>query len=157
MNRERRNSLILAAVGLLALASGLVGYSGWGSRITAGKHAGVVAEAQRVVDAAQLWYARPALYDGGDRSFVGLDFRKLGLGAGGQVGNDNDNDNDKEGGMENRERTGRIWQQDGYQFELVNITDQTFDLLVRARDGSVWEARDIGFDTRVKLRRMGSK
>jgi len=128
---QRKTSYLLAAFGLFAIMTAVVGYSGWYERLTRNRDEAIVTEAERIIDAAQLWFARPVIYGGGDRSFVGLDFQRLGM--------------SDTAGVMTVERAGA-------KYELQNITANTFDLRVEAPDAMVWEARNIGFDTRPELK-----
>ena len=132
---KTRERLILTVVGIFALGTALLGYSGLYRAIVPRPDRELELECYRVIDAAQLWYVRPEAYGGGDRSFIGLDFHVIGL-------------SDKPGAV--------TWRGEHGGYAIENLRTDAFDLEAVSPDGTRLEARDIGFDTRpvlVKKRR----
>ena len=126
----KKDKIILIGFAILALGSGILGYSGLLKKLTADPYQELKLDAYRVIDGAQLWYIRPVMYGGGGRSFVGLNFKVLGL-------------TDDESLLE--------WKTSNGIFTFENVQQHTYRLVVIANDGSRFEARNLGFDSRVEL------
>lgn len=114
-------ALAVGAAGALGLA--LFGYGLLGGREASGERE-LRNEALEIVDRAQLWYLSPRDYGGGGRSFVGLDFRRLGL-------------EPDSGAVHHRGRFGSFTLEPG---------DQTFDLIAVSGGGVTLEFRGVEFD-----------
>ena len=160
-------SPVIFGAGILALALAFVGLMGWGTGIEPKSKSGFEEEMLRIIDAAQLWYSKPAQIGGGDRSFVGLDFKKLGLG-GQVVGTE----------IMKAENTMRTFDEISWRKEalirryllaikisgaqvlrgkyggygLENITAFTFDLVGQSAGGYRAEVREIQFDARPVIK-----
>ena len=97
-------------------------------------------ECYRIIDLAQLWHTRPVINGGGLKSFIGLDFQKIGLSCNPDTANPG---TDEESTQSYKTAHG--------QFHFENVRPHQFDLVARARDGTIFVARDVGFDSRVEL------
>ena len=124
--------VVLVGFAVLALATALLGYAGLWTRWTGDPQADLKLEAQRIIDYAQLYHARPPSSGGGGRTFVGLDFERIGLSP-------------EPGAL-----TVAI---NDVRYEFENIDPLTFDLVARAPDETTYAAREVGFDTRATVRR----
>ncbi len=129
---KRRERFILAIVGLFALGTALVGYSGLYRQLLPRHDRELELECYRVIDVTQLWFARPEAFGGGGRSFIGFDFHKIGL----------------------TDRPGAVtYQGEHADFAIENLRADAFDLIAVSTDGTRLESRNIGFDTRPALER----
>ena len=118
---------ILAIVGLFTVMTGTVGYGNLFRSSATDYDEAFRMECHQIIDTAQLWYARPNIYDGGGGSFIGLDGSKLGL-------------TDASNSL--------VWKGKSGTFYIENIRFHTFDLLAVKHNGDRLKIRNIGFDTR---------
>lgn len=123
-------------MGLLAILTAIFGYSGLYNKLTRDPYLDLTLECYYIIDQAQLWYSRPPAYQGGGRSFTGLDFHQLGL-------SDIPGTTDWRGGFGS--------------YSLTNIRLQSFDLRAIAIDNTEFSVEQIGFDTRPQLKMLNSK
>ena len=127
-----RDRIILLLLGVFALASVILGYSGLYDRLAVDHRHDLKREFYHIVDQAQLWYIRPLEYGGGGRSFVGLDFQKIGLA--------------NHPGM-------MTWNGECAHYTITDPRFDSFRLLADTPDGAVFETMNIRFDTRPELKR----
>ncbi len=130
MKKTKFENIALLFLALLALSTAILGYSGLLDRLTRDRYEDLKYEAHRIIDLAQLWYNRPQFYGGGGKSFEGLDFKDLGYA---------------------QEDSVTTLIHDLGVFELENITENSFDLAIKANDGAKFSAQDITFNKRVEI------
>jgi len=126
-----RTRIIILLVGLFAILASLLGYSGIFKAMTHDPYHELKQETWAVIDHAQLWFTRSKAYDGGSKSFIGLDFQKLRL-------------SDKAGSI--------TFQGKHAGFEISSLRRDSFDLIVRADDGTEFIVRQIRFDSVPELK-----
>ncbi|NQT35212.1 hypothetical protein HQ587_08480 [bacterium] len=129
----RRDRLIFVLVGLLAILTAIFGYSGLYDKLTRDPYLDLTHECYYIIDQAQLWYSRPPAYEGGGKSFTGLDFHQLGL-------------SDIPGTTD--------WCGEFGSYSLKNIHPQSFDLLATATDSTKFSVEHLRFDTRPQLKML---
>ncbi|MCF7811426.1 hypothetical protein K9N50_10615 [bacterium] len=125
-----RTRIIILIVGLFALLVALLGYSGAYNALTRDPYHDLKQETWAVIDQAQLWFNRSKAYDGGSKSFIGLDFKKLKL-------------SDKAGSI--------TFQGEHAKFEISNLRRDSFDLIVSASDETEFVVKQIRFDSIPEL------
>ena len=123
----KAQQIILTAVGLIALTTAILGYTGIWSKMTRDPYYQLKQEAYTAIDKAQLWYMRPKAAGGGGRSFMKLDFKQLGFEV---------------------ESEANYWNGNHGSIRLEMRRAYHFDMIIRANDGAVFSARDLSYDTR---------
>lgn len=114
---------------LFTLSTAILGYSGLFRRLTRDPHEDLKLESYRIIDYAQLWYSKPKAAGGGGRSFLEMDFRKIGV----------------------SDTVGVTLSAESGTFEFRNVRPFQFDLVAVSNDGTVFRAADLGYDTRPEL------
>jgi len=122
----------MTAISLVALYSALVGYSGLKAKLTTSPTAKAEARFVEIVEKAQYYYYRSARLGGGDGSFKGLDFARMGFNA-------------PPGVLE--------WTAPEGRFRLENLRRDTLDLTAKTPNGRL-EGRGIVADERAEVNRI---
>ncbi len=94
---------------------------------------GLRREFHEVIDKAQLWYSRPSVYGGGNKSFRNLDFQRLGY----------------------SEVPNRVtWKGKYADYMLTSTRSSSFDIIATSPNGERYESILIGFDTMPVIRKI---
>jgi len=125
--KAKAQLIILTTVGIAALATAMLGYTGIWSKLTTDPYYDVKQEAYSAIERAQLWYMRPLSSGGGGKSFMDLDFKVLGY----DVGADSN-----------------FWQGRYGALRLQKHRVFNFDMTIKANDGTVFSSHDLAYDTR---------
>jgi len=132
----KRDRLLLIIAGIIALLTAIGGYTGLYNRITRDPYHDMKQECYEIIDKAQLWFSRPLAYKGGGKSFIGLDFRQLGL----------------------SDQPGAITYHGEYGNYMITRLDQTdFDISATAPDGTEFRMHDIIYDNRPEIEEVSKK
>lgn len=111
----------------------MLGKNGLLSDLSVDPNQTVITECYRIIDAAQLWYVRPELFNGnGNQSFAHMDANILGI---------------------SKEENSVEWKTEFAMFRFENLRFRAFDLIAVCNDGTKLEFRNIYSDTRPKLHR----
>lgn len=124
-----RNRLILLAVALFAIATGLFGYTGLWREITRPADRHLRVECYQIINDAQLFYMRPRHYGGSGGTFAIMDAYLLGY-------------------VETPGTT--EWTGKNGTFRLENLTLTSFDLIATGKKGKQIAFRNVEYDTRVE-------
>jgi|GEM_PF-5782287 len=126
MSKKR---IIILAVALFALATGLFGYTGLWREIIRPTDRDLRVECYQIINEAQLYYMRPRHYGGSGGTFAYLDGYLLGY-------------SEIPGVSE--------WNGKHGTFRIENTTLTSFDLIATGKRGKRIEFRGVEFDTRVE-------
>lgn len=127
----KRDQTLVLIFGILAVGTGLFGYTGLYRKLTQPSDIELRRECYRIIDYAQLWFYKPKMHGGGGRSFEQLAFDMIGL-------------SDEENSLS--------WKGENGTFLFKNCSRNSFDLEAAGVDGSELHASDISFDTRPVLK-----
>lgn len=116
----------LITVGLLALLTALFGYSGFYDKISSEADEEIKTEAYRIINHAQLWFLRNESQGGGNRSFLEIDFEKIGY-------------SNEEGKLEIT--------MNNATYTITNIRRHFIDLQIEMENGEVMVARNLTYNT----------
>ncbi len=87
-------------------------------------------ESYQIIEKAQLWYCRSVENGGGDRSFRGLDYSKIGY----PISED-----------------GSSYVSNGVTYRFQNLERYTFDIQATLPDGTILSARNLAYNTHPKI------
>ncbi|MDP8238914.1 MAG: hypothetical protein P9X24_07480 [Candidatus Hatepunaea meridiana] len=125
-----KDRIILLIIGIFAITTAIGGYTGLFKKLTRDPYYDLKQESYLVIDKTQLWFVRPLKYNGGGKSYIGLDFQKIGL---------------------SNQPNSLNWKGKFGLYTIMNIHRTSFDLLIKAKDNTKFIVEKIRFDTRPVL------